>query len=262
MIALTRGQRAQLLFLSASAFTAWFAGLGAPLHAEGIGNAPVTAFSLGPPPPLPRIGAIVVRDPFAGRALRENSPQRDASHGGESLSASAEGDVRVPDIESGEALSEATRALVVRATIVGPNPVAYVSDGNAMDIVRVGDALAERHVAAIDLHGVAFNDGTRLDLPEAYTPHPRAVQKRTIALEMDDLRRMLAPLAHGIRPAPTPLPSPSSSASAPATDAFPSPGPLPTIDARGLPVGVNPTPDAHDATPFPNPYPYAPASHL
>jgi hypothetical protein len=36
---------------------------------------------------------------------------------------------------------------------------------------------------------------------------------------------------------------------------------LPTVNARGLPVGVNPTPDAVDPTAFPYPYPYAPLTH-
>jgi hypothetical protein len=273
-LTITSRQRALLLFVSASGYTAWFSGLGDRTSAEELGPVAQPFVTVGERPDLPSVAAIIVRDPFAGKPLpgaasgaNANANANAARNPVQPSSAVGSGDVVVPDIasRSGGASGEAT--LVLRATIVGPEPVAYVANGTAMDIVRVGDSLGERRVAKIDLRGIAFADGTRLDLPDAYVPPPeparhRAANEDRISLAV--LRRLLLPshaqpLPDGRSDGNTPNPqmqaTPLQTASA---SAFPTPAPLPTIDMRGLPVGVNPTADPNGPTPYPNPYPYAP----
>jgi hypothetical protein len=163
----------------------------------------------------------------------------------------------VPNIaEVAEADSPAMQ-VSVRATIVGPNPVAYVENGAVMDIVRVGDTLGDQRIVRIDLRGISFSDGSRLDLPDAYaaTPPPARASDSAITLRLAEIRRLLAPKQAQVAPAATPpagVPSPSPSAT------YPTPGPLPTVNAQGIPVGVNPTFDPTAPTPYPYPYPYAP----
>ncbi|GAC1530335.1 MAG: hypothetical protein NVS2B8_18380 [Vulcanimicrobiaceae bacterium] len=151
-----------------------------------------------------------------------------------------------------------------RATIVGRNPVAYVANGNVMDIVRIGDRLGDHRVAKIDLRGIAFADGLRLDLPGNFEAPPakRAASGGGVTIKLDDLRKLLAgPRAAGPL-APPAGANPGTVATAVPTPAptgtFPTPGPLPTIDQRGIPPGTNPTFDPTAPTPYPEPYPYAP----
>ena len=59
--------------------------------------------------------------------------------------------------------------LAVRATIVGPNPVAYVENGTVMDIVRVGDTLGEQRIVRIDLRGITFGDGSQYGVKLNYS---------------------------------------------------------------------------------------------
>ncbi|MBD5655818.1 MAG: hypothetical protein IAI50_11660 [Candidatus Eremiobacteraeota bacterium] len=260
-LSITHAQRKLLLFLSASGYTAWFAGLGEPLHAAESGVSRVAVLTFQPRASLPRIASVIVRDPFA---VAQTSRERAASPSRTIQPPSAPGggmvadETEVPDIgSSGATPSEAT-ALVVRATIAGATPVAYVARGSAMDIVRIGDTLAGRRITTIDLHGIAFDDGSRLDLADAFAPPPRQPQKHALALGIEDLRRLLGP-ANRATALPAPSPAPLVPVTpAPAQLAYPTPGPLPTVNARGLPVGVNPTPDPYAPTPFPEPYPYAP----
>lgn len=276
MIALTRAQRAALLFVSASAYLAWFSGFDERLEAQGIGGTPTPTLTIVSRAAPRRVASVIVRDPFAGgpisgaeSAAADSGPEVDASS-----TLSGNQVTTVPNIAtsggssgfpSGVELASNRDAgnpetLVVRATIVGSNPVAYVANGSTMDIVRIGDRLGERRIAKIDIRGIAFADGSRLDLPGAFiaTPAPQKPNS-SITLKLEDLRKLvrraerppLAPGAGSATLATAPAASPS-----PAT--YPTPGPLPTIDPRGIPVGTNPTPDASGPTPYPNPYPYAP----
>jgi len=205
-----------------------------------------------------RLVDAIVRDPFAG------APDGDAPALPTSPSASDAGTVgvRVPDIDTVAGNAAPATQLVVRAAIVGPNPVAYVDDGSGMQLVRIGDVVGGRNVSAIDLQGVAFADGTRLDLapapahedaPDLFRARPRARAARMVRAH----RTSAAPpgAASTIPASPrtetaTPSPAPEL--------LYPTPGPLRTADARGLAPGVNPTPDFFDPTPFAYPYPYAP----
>ncbi len=279
MISLTRAQRTALLFVSASAYLAWYSGFGERLEAQGIGGAPGPTLTLVPRGAPPPVSTIIVRDPFAGapargarsdaaapsaRAASTSSTSSSAANGTVPNISGASGEATtatVPDIAGGHDRPDALN-LVVRATIVGRNPVAYVANGAMMDIVRIGDRLGDRRIALIDIRGIAFSDGTRLDLPGAFVATPRPLAAGTaVTIKLDDLRRLLLkaspqspPLAPGagagttVPPAATPAP----------TGTFPSPGPLPTIDPRGIPVGTNPTSNPNGPTPYPNPYPYAP----
>lgn len=272
-LSVTRRQRATLLFLSASGFAAWFSGLGEPIGAQDMDDASVTAFRALPQARPLRVASLIVRDPFAGGPVarepydgNRKPAAREIGAGGAAVHGSspslAEESV-VPNIDAapGDGSGASARTLVVRATIVGQNAVAYVANGTMMDIVRVGDTLADRRIAKIDLHGLVFSDGTRLDLPDAFraTP-PSAPAHRAITLGIDDLRRLLAPRPASTaagrsidRTAAKPLPTPS-------TAETPTPGPLPSIDTNGLPVGVNPTSNPSNPTAYPYPYPYAPAA--
>lgn len=273
-ISLSQRQRALLLFLSASAYTAWFSGLGDRTSAGELGAVPQPFVTIDVRPDLPRVASLIVRDPFAGkpsanaRTTSDRAPAADASSSQRDLAVAnvpgGSGAVVVPDIANAGAAPAAALTLVLRATIVGPNPVAYVANGTAMDIVRVGDTLGERRVAKIDLRGIAFDDGTRLDLPVTYLATPPPARKRSASderLTLETLRRFLLPAREQRANAasasqPQAMPPPPSQ-----TQAFPTPGPLPTANMQGLPVGVNPTSDPNAPTPYPNPYPYAPPAH-
>lgn len=280
-MSLTRAQRAALFFVSASAYLAWYSGFGERLEAQDIVGRPTPSLTIVARAVPPQVSTVIVRDPFAGSPGRQTDISRASSAGVDAAAAttvpnssvanappsegaSAGGEsttTLVPDIARGRDTA-AAMTLVVRATIVGRNPVAYVANGSTMDIVRIGDRLGDRRVAEIDIRGIAFSDGTRLDLPGAFVATPRPETTGTaVTIKLDDLRRLLSKPISPARPlAPAALPPNGAPVAATpfATGIFPSPGPLPTIDARGIPVGTNPTPDVNGPTPFPNPYPYAP----
>ena len=287
-LSLTRRQRAMLLFLSASGYTAWFSGVGERGEAQGFATESPAGVSISERRLPPRVASVISHDPFSGKptvatnapnakiTTQTGGPNGSAASGttprtptsaaasvaaiaGGGLGAGARGNV-VPNIGADpNVASDATGptlTLMLRATIIGRNPVAYVENGTMMDIVRVGDSLGDRRVAKIDLRGIAFTDGSRLDLPDTYisTPAPRrptATQQR--GLTLNDLRRLLIP------PQPSATQGSSEGAPLPApTGTYPTPGPLPTVNTQGLPVGVNPTPNPYNPTPYPYPYPYAP----
>jgi hypothetical protein len=185
-------------------------------------------------PPVP-----ILRDPFAGAANEEALPATSAAGAGAPI---------VPNIDIANAPLGSSR-IVVRATIVGSDPVAYIDDGTGEQLARIGDVVAGRNVAAIDLQGITFDDGTRADLtasapadlPPSPQPHPAAAG----ALFEHRARHTTPaqPVAPATRPASTPNPTPA---------------PLRTVDPRGLPPGANPTPDALGPTPLPYAFPYAP----
>ena len=272
-LSITRTQRSLLLFLSASGFVAWFAGVGAPLDAANITGPRIASITMPPSAPIPRVAEAIVRDPFAGAPVEPAALERPAPSGDTvpaipaSPSDAAGGTTdSVPNI--GNAMPPAAAAptpavsLIVRATIVGKTSVAYVANGSEMDIVRVGDSLGDRRVTTIDLEGIAFDDGTRLDLSSTYlaTSAPVASTHGDIAIPLEALRKMLQPLR--TRPAQTPATTGVPLATArpeqsPAVVAEP-PEALPTADQHGLSPGQNPTPDAGGATAFPYPYPYPP----
>jgi len=285
MIGLTRTQRTLVLFFSASAYIAWFSGLGERIEAQGVTRSPAPSLTVAPRNAPPRVNAIIRRDPFAGAPVRVEDDRRSSqgpraarvpTHDPGSALVNAPGVSAagggVPDVGGTASVPNpasdprgaavgASLTLVVRATITGANPVAYVANGTMMDIVRVGDRLGDRRIAKIDLRGLAFSDGSRLDLPGNFdaTPAPR-VASNVVTLKIDDLRKLilgtrsLSPLAP---PAAPPAQTLATSTPAP-TGTFPSPGPLPTVNQRGIPVGTNPTFDPHAPTPYPEPYPYAP----
>ncbi len=252
----TRRVRTLLVAFSAACYVASLDDPGDPLDARGL--APAVPFAMAGHDrwTSPPIAALVRRDPFSGSPT--TSPIRQA---GATLPDSGPD---VPDIDPSAdygAASAPPDAFVVRATIAGNHPVAYVAHGDDLQIVRTGDELANRRVAAIDLRGVTLSDGARLELPGAYVAPPappvRAASRGDAMLEAIARLRSLVlrrtvPVTAGIV-APPLVASPAPGVV--------TPGPLPTVNARGLPVGVNPTPDAVDPTAFPYPYPYAPLTH-
>ena len=265
-LSITRGQRSMLLFLSAASYLAWLAGVGAPIDAQDLPRARVVSMTLVPPPSIPNVSDAIGRDPFAGSAdLEAQGP--DATR--PDPQTSDDRDVVVPDIAdvpvldaaaAAEKPNETPRTLVVRATIVGGTSVAYVADRNASDIVRVGDLLGDRRVSKIDLEGIAFADGTRLDLATNDVPASEPVRPRAsdIRIPLERLRELFARRSTTASPAtatPARTPAPTVTPVAAAT-----PAPLRTVDAAGIAPGTNPTPDLRDPTAFPYPYPY-PAPH-
>jgi hypothetical protein len=261
VIALTSRQRALLLFLSASAYIAWFAGLGDRTEAQGIGVTRGPSVTIDARPSLPSVASIIVRDPFSGKP-EPRTAQRQSSQLAISNVPRSDSGIDVPDIDARSAPAVASTTLVLRATIVGPQPVAYVANGSAMDIVRVGDTLGDRRVAKIELRGIAFDDGTRLDLPESYvsTPSPkRPAAPNGDRITLHTLQQLLSsrePSGNAAEPRENRA-TPQAAASSEAAS-YPTPGPLPTVNMQGLPVGVNPTDNPSAPTPYAYPYPYAP----
>ena len=255
---LTRRTRAMLLFLSAAGYTAWFSGLGERTEAQGVAEPNVRAFTLPRTPLWPNVAAAILRDPFAGAPGRAAPSIGSAPPSAmtQERAGNVPAGVVVPNIGEVADADPPAMQLAVRATIVGPNPVAYVENGTVMDIVRVGDTLGDQRIVRIDLRGITFGDGSQLVLPDAYaaTPPPARAVESAITLRLADLRRLLAPrqaqVAAATPAAPPPTPTPSAS--------YPTPGPLPTVNTQGIPVGVNPTFDPTAPTPYPYPYPYAP----
>ncbi len=284
MIALTRGVRALLIVVSAVSYVLSLSDVTGPLDARDLPAEPAPALRAVERPTAPPLAAYVRRDPFAGEPEAETPPDDVSADGvGGSGTPGAPGAPRppkgpddadgavVPDIATNVSVpvADATGgndgpSFVVRATIAGAHPVAYVAQGADLQLVRVGDSVAGRHVLAIDLRGLALSDGTRLDLVESYlaTPAPRAKPESRIDAAIAEIKRLRAEVEarRGARDG-----APVTAAGATITTGGPvsatTPGPLPTVDMRGLPVGVNPTPDAAGPTAFPYPYPYAPAPH-
>lgn len=285
MISFTHRQRSLALFFSASAYIAWFSGLGERLDARSLG-APAPMLTLAPRALPPAVGSVILRDPFAA-APSEDRPEPPPAPRAMNASAAftsgytsvpnLAGAPPVPDPGNGTTLvaqqsapndvrpASSAMTLVVRATIVGSNPVAYVANGSMMDIVRIGDRLGDRRVAKIDLRGLAFADGSRLELVGSFeappAPSRRQVTTGGVTIRLDDLRKLLG-VAHAQSPPLAPstgatVVTPTAAPPKPA-GTFPTPGPLPTVNQRGVPVGTNPTFDPTGPTPYPEPYPYAP----
>ncbi len=288
MITFTNRQRSLALFLSASAYIAWFSGLGERLDAQSLVGTPAPTLTLAPRALPPRVGSMIKRDPFAAAPSEDRPEEAPASQAENASRSYTPGYTTVPNLVGapsvpdpgvgttivdqrgapGEVrMTSAATTLDVRATIVGANPVAYVANGTMMDIVRIGDRLGDRRVAKIDLRGLAFADGSRLDLAGSFEAPPAPPKRRVAASEatirLDDLRKLLG-VAQAQSP---PLAPPAGAGAVTATAAppapagtFPSPGPLPTVNQRGVPVGTNPTFDPTGPTPYPEPYPYAPSA--
>jgi hypothetical protein len=254
------------LFLSASGYVAAFSGVGARIDAQDITGPRVRSMVFTTVPMPPAVAGQIRRDPFAGAPNVPASTDVNAS-APEPLP-SDRGDVggAVPniagapaDVAMNAAPAAAEVTLVVRATIVGKHSVAYVANGSEMDIVRVGDSLGDRRIVAIDLDGIAFSDGSRLDLVGSYeaTPAPPA-RTNSIDLRIEQLRKLFERnyAVGSARVAATQPPS-----EAPQTEAPVTPAPLRTTDTTGLAPGSNPTPDLNDPTAYPYPYPYPAAHH-
>jgi hypothetical protein len=259
-LSITRSQRSLLFFFSASGYIAWCSGLEGRLEAEIITAPHLATIASLPQRPPPRLSSIIVRDPFA-EELPDSAPVavRDSSDGDSSFPSAALADdgpsvPNIADLPGGDAPPAQTLAL--KATIVGPNPVAYVQAGTAMEIVRVGDLLRGRRVDRIDLEGVDLSDGSRLVLPNTFAAAAPSEMARSAepAVSPADLRQTVVRQAAGNAPTPEPAPQAAPTPS----PAPPSPGPLPTVNQNGIPVGVNPTSDPNAPTPYPYPYPYAP----
>jgi len=197
------------------------------------------------------VAASIRRDPFAAtpapqRIVHSADGVRVAS-GGPGFAPVPAG-LSVPSIDGlTESAAEPTRTLALKATIAGPEPVAYVEDGQTLQIVRPGDAIAGLRVRSIDLHGVVFDDGTQLELPERSSPPTAPAHRATAA-------RVVAQPTASAAASAAQSPSPSATSIA----AEPTPGPLPTPRAGAYPLGARPTSDPAAPTAFPYPYPYAP----
>ncbi len=257
---MTPVQRRLLLLISAACLVCWLCGIDRTLDAKTIAYSD-RSHDLPAIHRERRVLDAIVRDPFArppGQGVRDG-----ASESPPFDTVPKDGVVAVPDIEPGEA-ARALPPVALRATIAGPSPVAYVDDGDTMQIVRIGDVVGGRNIASIDLQGISFTDGTRLDLPAASTAlvqatPPRPARAETITLKLEDVRRLLR--SSGVTNSPPAPISSSIPASPPSEPSYPSPAPLQSADAHGLPPGVNPTPNGIGPTPYPYAYPYAPSRH-
>ena len=250
--ALTRRQRTFLLVASAVGYVASSGVVVDALQAQGSdgdANASWTVARVARSIPVER---AIRRDPFAGKPALPQEPARSR--------------LVVPDIGSlppEAAFETPSRPTLfeLKATIAGPRPVAYVKNGDALEIVREGSRIGDRTVAHIGLHGITFADGTSLEL----TPHTalRFAPATAAGNALDQIRRLvrdaLRGKALGAPAAATDPPSPALPAAAatgsphPPLATAPPPGPLPTIVPDFLPVGLSPTSDPNGATPYPLP---------
>ncbi len=259
-LSITRRQRSLLFFLSASGYVAMCSGLGDRLEAQIITPPPLPSFTIAPERFPPRVASLITRDPFVAQPQGGDSTSRGSRNGTPSARtlALADDGPAVPNIAEDPGASGPPLTLVLKATIVGNNPVAYVENGSAMDIVRVGDLLGERRVKRIDLQGIEFDDGARLELPRIIftTPPPSSRQPDDAVVPLADLRRLLA-VPQPERASPTAGPAPQPTSPSTLTASPPTPGPMRTINQNGLPVGVNPTSDPN-RSPYPYQYLYVP----
>ncbi len=255
---LTPNSRQLWLFVSATSYAATFCGFDDRLGAAEVPRtstfAPVAAYRPTDPP----VESIVRRDPFIGAS--STYPDR---------AERAAPEVTVPDIVPryadqiafDRADKTGSPTLSVRATITGLHPIAYVEVGETLTIVRISDTVGGRRVVAIDLLGIRFSDGTRLDLSGTSMPSAPALakeSKRPDAL-MLELRRIRQLVLSRTTTNATAVSPPAESQRSP--DGLVTPGPLRTVDPRGIAVGTTPTPDADARTAFPIPYPYQPRPH-
>jgi hypothetical protein len=140
---------------------------------------------------------------------------------------------------------------VLKATILGDSPVAYLANGNAMRLVRVGDVVDGRRVQTIDARGILMNDGRRLDLASSATTRVTPAAQghlRAASTNVPTHPRLLTPsMPVLLTPPPVSMPS-----------ALPTPAPPPTIKPGAYPLGSRPSGDPLAPTAFPYPYPYPP----
>ena len=229
-------QRALFAF-SGGAYALAFLGNGTALRAQPAPSS--LRISAGVARAAVAIAPSIRRDPFAAtpapHAVLANAGAPASDIEGAAFAAIPPG-LTVPAIETLAGVpSGPPRTLVLRATIAGASPVAYVEDGAAISILRPGDAIDGLRIRAIDLHGVEFDDGTRLELPE----------------------RSAAPVApRARRAAASPSPAPAAAVAAPTAEpsalaSVPTPGPLPTPKGGAYPAGSRPTSDPAAPTAFP-----------
>jgi hypothetical protein len=148
------------------------------------------------------------------------------------------------DDEEGTA-TPAPSALQLKATIVGPSPVAYIVDGQTMHVVAPGDHLGSRSVTEIDATGVMLDDGTRLELSGNSAP---LAQPTAAHIQRPPRTSHAATIPYAVATTtPSALPEPA-----------PTPAPLPTIKPGAFPLGSSPTSDSNAPTAFPYPYAYPP----
>jgi hypothetical protein len=203
------------------------------------------------PPPAARlvsIANVIRRDPFAATPSPSGGSQDPPAQGDRPnlvADVSIPPGLTVPDIAAAaQPFAEAPRTYVIKATIIGSSPVAYVDDGTNLRIVRVGDSLGGRSVQLIDLWGITFTDGSRLTLPE----HHDESQASPRSTESRHTRGRPTTQSHAPQTAIPAEPLPSQSP--------PTPGPLPTVKPGAFPLGTAPTSDPSAPTAFP--YPYTP----
>jgi len=181
------------------------------------------------------IGQAIRRDPFAG------APGPDVS--------STLSELTVPDPNDDSEAPRETAAphsdYALKATIVGATPVAYITAGSIVRIVRIGDTLGERRIVEIDALGLTLSDASRLTLGSTRIPS-------------------ISPVPRGALRRARSMPKASSSPEARTDSVLATPmniatvGPLPTVKPGAYPFGARPTSDPAAPTAFPYPYPYPP----
>lgn len=260
MLTITRAQRAALLFTSALMYVVWLIGPTAALNAQDTVAVP-DRVALTEPPSIP-VRLAIERDPFAG-APSDASPGAQSSATFSNFLPHLQPDTRhqellVPNIDAAmeaKGPPPISSTLVLKATIVGNDSVAYLQDGTSMKIVRVGDPIGERLVRAIDLAGVELDDGSRLELQAAGSVHHGRLHAPSLA---EDVARrvefLLKRQAQNLSGSPAgKLVLPSAADTPRAVDSLVTPGPLPTVVPDPLPIGTSPSNSSPAASPYPLP---------
>jgi len=193
--------------------------------------------------PFHSVVAAIRRDPFAG-APSHPHPAPSPTHG---LSLDEFSDF-VALAGSSEPAPPETE-FVLKATIVGAAPVAYLASGMTMRIVRVGDMVGGRKVESIDARGIQLSGSMRLELATSATPRLTSAPRRASRSPFSAAR--VRDFAASSTSAPS---APSFPGSAPPT----TPGPPPTIRPGAYPLGSRPSSDPSAPTALPYPYPYPP----
>jgi hypothetical protein len=223
--------------------------LGAVVAAYGIA---ARARNTAAPAPLREMPAIrafhsvvaaIRRDPFSG-APNHPHPAASPMHG-----------LNLDDFADFVALAgsseppPAETEFVLKATIVGAAPVAYLASGTAMRIVRVGDMVGGRKVDSIDARGIELSGSMRLELAASATPHLTSAPRRASRPPFNAAR---------VRDFAASSTSASSAPSLAGSEPPTTPGPPPTIRPGAYPLGSRPSSDPSAPTALPYPYPYPP----
>jgi hypothetical protein len=156
-LSLTPLQRGALFTLSGAAYGLAFLSQASALRAQPAPSSLRLPAQVEPQAII--VANSIRRDPFAPTPAPRHFEQRARDEVSSSVDGAGFAPVppglSVPSIDGvAETVAGPPRTLLLKATIAGTSPVAYVEAANAMTIVRPGDVVSGLRVRLIDLRGV------------------------------------------------------------------------------------------------------------